>query len=189
MQASNSQWSQAQGQVGRVASGVELLGQGVRVNLTSMFERMSLSACGGAGHQASNPLQVQGQDRGHEDLWVSEVHNKWTKGIRFAMGVFKGNTMEDLEGLLVKRRVRNLWNKEFMAVQLTRVRAMAGAVGRILEELAVEDNRVLVCLVLWVKAKPTDLRVRQNVIMHGNMEVLVNMVMDKVSMPDRGVWG
>ena len=42
---------------------------------------------------------------------------------------------------------------------------------------------------MWVKAKPTDLRVRQNVIMHGNMEVLVNMVMDKVSMPDRGVLG
>ena len=147
MQASNSRWSsevsgmQAQGQVGRVASGVELLGQGVRINLTSMFERMSLTACGGAGHEASNPLQVQGQE---EDLWVSEVHNTWTKVIRFAMGVFKGNTMEDLE----RRRVRNLWNKEFMAVQFKRVRAMAGAVGRILEELAVEDNRVLDCLVL-----------------------------------------
>ena len=60
-----------------------------------------------------------------------------TKGIRFAMGVFKGNTMEDLRCLEVKRRVRNFWNKEFMAVQFKRVRAMAGAVGRILEKLAV----------------------------------------------------
>ena len=56
---------QAQGQVGQVASGVQLLGQGVRVNLTSMFERMSLTACGGEGHRASNPLQVYGQDQGH----------------------------------------------------------------------------------------------------------------------------
>ena len=42
--------------------------------------------------------RFKGKTGDMEDLWVSEVHNKWTKVIRFAMGVFKGNTMEDLEG-------------------------------------------------------------------------------------------
>ena len=95
MQSSSSQWSsevcgmEAQGQVGRIASGVELLGQGVRVNLTSMFERMSLTACGGAGHQASNPSQVHGQDRGHGSMGLGSPQQQ-DQGHPISRGVPQG---------------------------------------------------------------------------------------------------
>ena len=104
MQASNSQWSsevsgmQAQGQVGRVASGVELLGQGVRINLTSMFERMFLTACGGAGHQASNPLQVQGQDRGHGGSMGLGSPQQMDQGHQVCYGGLQGQHLGGLVG-------------------------------------------------------------------------------------------
>ena len=106
MQASNSQWRsevsgmQAQGQVGRVASGVELLGQGVRVNLTSMFERMSLTAFGGAGHQASNPLQVQGQDRGHGGSMGLGNPQPMDQGHQVCYGGLQGQHHGGLGGLV-----------------------------------------------------------------------------------------
>ena len=121
-----------------------------------MFERMSLTACGGAGHGASNPLQVHGQDQGHQ--------------------VCHGGLQGQHRG-----------GSEMLAGQTQ----SAPSLGQGVHDSAVQRGQDYGwsygsnpgggdCLVLQVKVKPTDLKVRQNVVMLGNMEVLVNMVMDRV---------
>ena len=192
MQASNSQWSsevsgmQAQGQVGRVASGVELLGQGVRVNLTSMFERMSLTACGGAGHQASNPLQVQGQDRGHGGSMGLGSPQQMDQGHQVCYGGLQGQHHGGLGGLAGQTQSAQPLEQGVHGSAAQKGKGYGWGCGSNPGGAGCggQPSSGLSGFAGQGQAYGS-----QNVIMHGNMEVLVNMVMDKVSMPDRGVLG
>ena len=105
----------------------------------------------GAEHQAWNPLQVPGQAGGHErPMGCGSLLQQWTKSIRFAIGVFKGNRV------FVAQTQRAQWIHS------------KGSFGCVCgSNPGGEDSRVLDCLVLEVTGKPMDLAVKQNVIMQG----------------------